>query len=143
MMTATKSEETMETQDSMSNVINLDSARSKTDMGGKKWYGNDLNNSGAHLHQGMYMASQVIEKLDTLITEVRLQRETQSKYDRPMTRDEAAAYLQIHPDTLYQWAVEENQIAYSRYGDGKRALLRFRREDLDAFDRDFRQPAKL
>ncbi len=27
--------------------------------------------------------------------------------DRPLTREEAAKYLGVHPDTLYKWAVEK------------------------------------
>ena len=51
----------------------------------------------------------------------------------PMRRDEAAAYLKVHPDTLYRWSVMEGRIAYSRLGDGGRAALRFLRADLDDF----------
>jgi excisionase family DNA binding protein len=52
---------------------------------------------------------------------------------RPMTRAEAAEYLQIHPDTLYRWSVEEGKIAYCRLGEGARASLRFLKKDLDQF----------
>ena len=50
-----------------------------------------------------------------------------------MTRDEAAEYLGVHPDTLYRWAVEEGKIAYSRLGDGGRAPIRFVTRDLDDY----------
>ncbi|NIA13114.1 MAG: helix-turn-helix domain-containing protein [Nitrospiraceae bacterium] len=50
----------------------------------------------------------------------------------PLTREEAATYLRVHPDTLYTWATE-GRVAYSRLGDGKRAALRFLRRDLDRF----------
>lgn len=58
---------------------------------------------------------------------------TTERYAQPMDRETAAEYLGIHPDTLYRWAVEEGRIAYSRFGEGKRAALRFTRRDLDAF----------
>ncbi len=57
----------------------------------------------------------------------------QDKLGRPLTREEGAGYLNIHPDTLYRWAVEEGKIAYSRLGDGGRAPLRFLKKDLDDF----------
>ena len=53
--------------------------------------------------------------------------------NRPLARDEAAAYLGVHKDTLYRWAVEEGRIAYSRLGEGGRAALRFSKQDLDDF----------
>ncbi len=52
--------------------------------------------------------------------------------DGPMTREQAAAYLQIHRDTLYRLA-REGQITYSRMGDGDRAPMRFYRRDLDSY----------
>jgi len=60
--------------------------------------------------------------------------------DRPLTRVEAAAYLDVHPDTLYDWA-RENRVAWCRLGDGKRAPMRFLRADLDDFLRANRIPA--
>ena len=33
--------------------------------------------------------------------------------DRPLTRVEAAAYLDVHPNTLYDWA-RENRVAWCR-----------------------------
>ena len=79
------------------------------------------------------MESEVFEQL---LEEVRGLREAMErvaegtgKYDKPMTRDEAAAYLQVHPDTLYRWAME-GMVAYSRMGDGQKAPLRFTKEQL-------------
>ena len=59
--------------------------------------------------------------------------------DRPLTRVEAAAYLNVRPATLYDWA-RENRVAYSRLGDGPRAAMRFLRADLDDFLRANRIP---
>ena len=85
--------------------------------------------------------------LGELVVELRLLREFLGKtlqhadnYDGPLTRDQAAAYLSIHPDTLYKWAVEDGRIAYSRFGEGARAPLRFYRKDLDAFAHSCRIP---
>ena len=57
-----------------------------------------------------------------------------------MTRDEAAEYLGVHPDTLYRWAVEEGETAYFRLGDGGRAPIRFVRCDLDDYLSQTRVP---
>ena len=59
--------------------------------------------------------------------------------DRPMTRNQAAEYLNVHRDTLYKWAVE-GWLAYSRLGDGGRAPMRFTKADLDDFIRTNRIP---
>lgn len=81
-----------------------------------------------------------------LTEEVRALRETmeraqdaQDRYGNPPTREQAAEYLSIHPDTLYKWAVE-GRVAYSRLGDGERAPMRFLKEDLDEFARGQRIP---
>jgi len=78
--------------------------------------------------------------LTELLVEVRAMHKTIERaqdprncVDAPLTRDEAAAYLGIHPDTLYRWAVEEGKIAYSRLSDGGRAPMRFIKRDLDDF----------
>lgn len=84
--------------------------------------------------------TEVNEQLETLIEEIRGLRETmersQGSDERPLTREAAAKFLDVHPDTLYRWA-KEGQIAYSKLGDGERADMRFRLEDLQhfAFDR--------
>ncbi len=52
--------------------------------------------------------------------------------NRPFTKDEAAQYLGINPDTLCKWA-RQGRIAYCRLGEGARAPMRFRKKDLDAF----------
>lgn len=59
---------------------------------------------------------------------------------RPMDIEEAAAYLKVHPRTVRRWSVEEGRIAYSRLGDGERACLRFRREDLDDYIARYQVP---
>jgi excisionase family DNA binding protein len=78
--------------------------------------------------------------LTELVAEVRAMRETiarsqqpKSLSDAPLTREQAAEYLGIHPDTLYRWAVEHGKIACSRLGDGRRAPIRFLKRDLDDF----------
>ena len=78
--------------------------------------------------------------LTELVTEVRAMRVSieraqhpKNLADAPLTRDEAAEYLGVHPDTLYRWAVEEGKIAYSRLGDGGRAPIRFVTRDLDDY----------
>ena len=53
-------------------------------------------------------------------------------YDKPLTQEEGAEYLQVHSDTLYRWA-REGEIAYSRLGEGQKAPMRFWKKDLDAF----------
>lgn len=85
--------------------------------------------------------------LTELIAEVRAMREIieRSQHPKdlgvtPLTRDEAAEYLGIHPDTLYRWAVEEGKIAYSRLGDGGRAPIRFTKRDLDDYLNRMRIP---
>ena len=61
-----------------------------------------------------------------------LREDMAKSYDGPLTRLQAAEYLQIHPDTLYRLA-REGQITYSRLGDGDRAPMRFYRRDLDSY----------
>ena len=87
-----------------------------------------------------------MSEIQELTAEVRALRETmgraqeaQDRYGKPLTREQAAEYLSIHPDTLYRWAVE-GRVAYSRLGDGERAPLRFLKEDLDEFARGQRIP---
>lgn len=72
------------------------------------------------------------DTLKEILGELRKQSEQQGRYDKPLTRDEAAEYLQVHPDTLYRWA-RDGEISYSRLGDGKTAPMRFWKKDLDAF----------
>ena len=85
------------------------------------------------------MTDEQSEPTAELIVEIRLLRRAIERqngfmgHDRPLNREEAAEYLGIHKDTLYRWAVEEGRIAYSRLGDGGRAPLRFRKEDLDEY----------
>ena len=66
-------------------------------------------------------------------------QDAQGGYGKPLTREQAAEYLSIHPDTLYRWAVG-GRVAYSRLGDGERAPMRFLKEDLDEFARGQRIP---
>jgi len=94
------------------------------------------------------MANEQTELLAELIKEMRSLRvaiESDSKHfgnhNGPLTREAAAEYLGVHPSTLYRWAVEEGRIAYSRLGKGKKASLRFTRNDLDAFLSGERIPA--
>ena len=70
------------------------------------------------------------ELLAELVNEAKLTRKGGER--TPLTRDEAAAYLQVHPDTVYKWA-REGRLSYSRLGEGAKAPLRFIRKDLDAF----------
>ncbi len=86
--------------------------------------------------------SEIVE----LTAEVRQLREAMERsqdvhdrYSKPLTREQAAEYLSIHPDTLYRWAVE-GRVAYSRLGDGERAPMRFLKEDLDEYARNQRIP---
>jgi len=53
--------------------------------------------------------------------------------DRPLTREEAAEYLGVYVDTVYDWAVRDGKIPYSRLNDGKRAPIRFMLKDLEDF----------
>ena len=85
--------------------------------------------------------------LTDLIVEVRAMREIielsqqpKNLSDAPLTREEAAGYLGIHPDTLYRWAVEEGKLAYARLGDGGRSPIRFVKRDLDEFLSRMRVP---
>lgn len=75
------------------------------------------------------------ELTQILIDEVRMLRsaiELRPNHDEPMTRDQAAAYLKMHPDTLYKLA-RVNKIAYSRKGEGLRASMVFLKKDLDDY----------
>ena len=47
-----------------------------------------------------------------------------------LTTDEAAHYLQVHPETIRRWA-REGTIPAAKLGN--RGGFRFRREDLDRF----------
>lgn len=73
------------------------------------------------------------EVLCDIQNELRQLHDRVNRNDMPMTVKEASSYLQIHPDTLYRWAVEEGRIAYCRLGQGNRAPLRFLKKDLDDF----------
>ncbi len=64
----------------------------------------------------------------------------QVDHDLPMTREQAARFLNMHPDTLYKLA-RENKIAYSRKGDGKRSEMIFLRQDLEDYLDRMRIPA--
>lgn len=64
--------------------------------------------------------------------------ERAQRLDGPMTRYQAAAYLQVHPDTLFHWA-KDGMLPFSKLGDGERAPMRFHREDLDEFARNRRR----
>ena len=74
------------------------------------------------------------QDIGVLIEEVRGMREAieNGVNPKPLTRKQAAAYLQVHPDTVYRWAVE-GQLAYSKLGDGEKAPQRFMLEDLNEF----------
>ena len=83
------------------------------------------------------MAENELNPMAELVQEVRALRETiahigkaSDKYTRPLTREEAADYLQVHKDTLYRWSIE-GLVAYSRIGDGPKAQMRFTKADLD------------
>lgn len=68
-----------------------------------------------------------------LLHEVRALRiafESQADPLRPMTREAAAEYLGVHPDTLYRWACE-GVVAHSRLGESDRGPMRFTKRDLD------------
>jgi excisionase family DNA binding protein len=67
----------------------------------------------------------------------RLEANARYQSNAPMTREQAAALLQIHPDTLYRLA-KEGVIAYIPLNDGQRAPMRFLKEDLDAHLRRMR-----
>jgi excisionase family DNA binding protein len=58
--------------------------------------------------------------------------------DGPMTREQAAAYLQVHKGTVYDWA-KKGLLPYSKLGDGEKAPMRFSKEDLDYFAKDQRR----
>lgn len=75
----------------------------------------------------------LIEEVRSLRLEIRRAQPGKNDVQGPLTREDAAAYLGVHPDTLYRWAVEEGRIAYSRLGDGSRAPIRFLRKDLDEY----------
>ena len=78
------------------------------------------------------------ELLEVLIDEVRAMRTamefngTGAVTPATLTREQAAEYLGVHPDTLYRWA-RENRIAYIRMGEGEKAPMRFMRDDLDEY----------
>jgi len=72
---------------------------------------------------------------ESLLVEIRALRqavENQTVSDKPMNRIDAAAYLQMHTDTLYKLA-RANKIAYSRKGEGRRASMVFLKADLDDY----------
>lgn len=60
--------------------------------------------------------------------------------NKPMTREQAAEFLDVHPDTLYRY-VAEGKIRHFRLGDGDRAPLRFLLSDLEAFMRQGEVPS--
>jgi excisionase family DNA binding protein len=64
--------------------------------------------------------------------------ESSQRFEGPLTREQAAAYLQVHPDTLYHWA-KDGLLEFSKLGDGDRAPMRFFREDLDRFAKERRR----
>ena len=74
----------------------------------------------------------IMEKLVEETRSMRKALEGQQRWDQPLTREEAAEYLKVHPDTLYRWA-RQNRITYSRFGNGGRAAMRFLKKDLDVF----------
>lgn len=57
---------------------------------------------------------------------------------RYLTRKAGAKLLNVHPDTLYRWAVEEGLIPYSQRKKG--AELRFLHTDLVAYQQSCRIP---
>lgn len=60
-----------------------------------------------------------------------------------LTSAEAIAYTRVHPNTLYK-AVADGRLSAARTGTGKRARLRFRTADLDAWlDAGRRTPAAI
>ncbi len=71
------------------------------------------------------------EKLGLIVEELRGLRadirEGQAR-DIPLTRQEAAEYLKVHPDTLFRWA-SEGKVKYAKLGN----VMRFRKVDLDDF----------
>lgn len=81
----------------------------------------------------MSFPAQLIGELRSLRVVIERQHGDRDRLDMPLTRDEVAAYLNVYPDTLYEWAVEEGRIAYSRLGKGAKAPLRFDRKELDDF----------
>ncbi len=72
-----------------------------------------------------------LRRIEELLSQILEATRTPFK-ERPLTREEAAAYLQIHPDSVYKLA-RANKITYHRLGDGERQPLRFYRKDLDEF----------
>ena len=76
------------------------------------------------------------EQFEVLIEEMKGLRKvfeaSQEPTGKPLTRDEAAKFLGVHPDTLFRWA-KEGQITFSKLGDGERADMRFKLEDLQQF----------
>lgn len=58
--------------------------------------------------------------------------------DRPLTRKEAAEYLQVHEDTVYAWA-KGGLLSFSKLGDGQKAPMRFFKDDLEEFARSRRR----
>lgn len=46
----------------------------------------------------------------------------------PLTRQEAAEYLKVHPDTLFRWT-SDGKVKYARLGNA----IRFKKVDLDDF----------
>lgn len=95
----------------------------------------------------MELTGEKTEKLlEELLLEVKQlrfaveQQPSKSLTDEPMTRDEAASFLKMHPDTLYKLA-RMNKVAYSRKGEGLRASMVFLKKDLDDYLERTRIPA--
>lgn len=84
------------------------------------------------------MSDELFKELVVELRGLRLAMERNMDKDQPLTREQAAAYLGIHEDTLYRYA-KEGLLAYSQIGG--RGPMRFTRADLDAFMRSNRIPA--
>ncbi len=53
-----------------------------------------------------------------------------------LTPKEAAALLRVSTDTLEGWRAKRTGPAWVKLGDGKRAPVRYRRSDIDAYLKD-------
>jgi len=51
------------------------------------------------------LVASLIAEMRSLRLAIEHKREQRCKYDSPLTRDQAAKYLGVHPDTIYKWAV--------------------------------------
>jgi excisionase family DNA binding protein len=70
--------------------------------------------------------------MEELLKQILAELRTQNRLSQPMDRVQAAEYLGVSPGHLWRLA-RNNEISYSRLGDGERAPMRFRRQDLDEY----------